>query len=231
MNSKSSFLIGVVLTGIIVLGLLIWRFPYVLSSDDNLAHLIWCLLLLAAFFPAAAHRYGLKQGLIYSSAWLGIFFVILVGYSYRDYFDNFTNKIKTNVFPFNPSQNTDGSVSVLRANDGHFLIEALVNQVPTQFMVDTGASKVALTIADARRLGIDVDQLSYNEPTYTANGLTFGASVQLNEIKVGNIIVHDVSASVCQNLSQPSLLGMSFLKKLKGFKIEGDHLTLVSPFR
>jgi aspartyl protease family protein len=225
MDNKPKIILAIVLVGIAILGLLIWRFPYALSSDDNWARLIWCSLLLSVFIPSAVHRYGSRQAFIYSTTWIGIFFLFLIGYSYRDSFNDFAQRIKTNILPFQGTENQDGSVSFMRADDGHFLLEAHVNGVPTQFMLDTGASKIALTIPDARRLGINVNNLSYNEPMHTANGLTFGASIQLLEIKVGNIIVRNVSASVCQNLSQPSLLGMSFLKKLKGFKIEGDHLT------
>jgi aspartyl protease family protein len=220
---------SLVIGGILLLGLLVWRFPYVLSSDDNVAHMIWCVLLLCAFIPAAIHHFGSTPALKYAAAWIGIFLVLLVGYSYQDELGGVVGKVKGNVMPFSATQHENGSISFMRAKDGHFLIEAFLNTIPVQFMVDTGATKIALTIPDAKRLGIDVDNLTYNEPMNTANGLTFGAAIRIAELKVGNIVVYDVPASVCQNLSEPSLLGMSFLQKLKGFKIEGDQLTLEAP--
>jgi aspartyl protease family protein len=220
---------GLVIIGVLLLGLLLWRFPYVLSSDDNLAHIIWTVLLLCALIPAAIHHVGSSPALKYGAAWIGIFLVILIGYSYQEELGGVVNKIKGNVMPFSATQHEDGSVSFMRAKNGHFLIEAFVNTVPIQFMVDTGATKIALTIPDAKRLGIDGENLTYNEPMHTANGLTFGASIRLAEIKVGTLVIYDVPASVCQNLSEPSLLGMSFLQKLTGFKIEGDYLTLEAP--
>jgi len=218
-----------VILGILLLGLLVWRFPYVLSSDDNLAHIIWSVLLLCALIPAAIHHFGSTPALKYGAAWVGIFLVLLVGYSYQEELSAVVGKVKSNVMPFSATQHENGSISFMRAKDGHFLIEAFVNTVPVQFMVDTGATKIALTIPDAKRLGIDVENLTYNEPMHTANGLTFGASIRLAEVKLGSLVLYDVPASVCQNLSEPSLLGMSFLTRLKGFKIEGDQLTLEAP--
>jgi aspartyl protease family protein len=221
-NHSATFIFGGL--GILFIGLLIWRFPSVLNSEDQLASLIWSALLLCGLFPAIRHL-GSAQVLKYGGAWAGIFLVLLVGYSYHEELFGIAGKLKDNILPFNATQNEDGSVSFMRSVDGHFQIEAYVNHVPTRFMVDTGATKVALTIPDAKRLGIDVENLSYNEPINTANGLAFGASVRLAEFTVGTITLHDVSASVCQNLSGHSLLGMSFLKRLKAFKIEGDRLT------
>lgn len=226
-NSKTVFII--VFIGIAMLGLLLWRFPYVLNSDDHLAHIIWCVLLLCALIPGAIHHFGSAPALKYGAIWVGVFLVLLVGYSFHEELGFVADKVRSNVLPFSAVQHENGSVSFIRAKDGHFQIEALVNNIPIQFMVDTGASKIALSKADAKRLGIDVANLSYNEPIQTANGLTFGALIQLAELKIGNIVVHDVSASVTQNLDGLSLLGMSFLKRLKGFKIEGERLTFEAP--
>lgn len=229
MNKSSKTVFIIVFIGIALLGLLLWRFPYVLNSDDNVAHMIWGILLLCALIPAAIHHFGSAPALKYGAIWMGVFLVLLVGYSFHEELGFVADKVRSNVLPFSPTQHENGSVSFIRAKDGHFQIEALVNNVPIQFMVDTGASNIALTKADAKRLGFDVANLSYNEPMHTANGLTFGAPIQLAELKIGNIVVHDISASVTQNLHGLSLLGMSFLQKLRGFKIEGDHLTFEAP--
>src|SRR5690606_12060939 len=135
----------------------------------------------------------------------------------------------SNLLPFSGTLHADGSISFIRAENNHFLIEALVNNIPIQFMVDTGASYITLTPQDAKRLGFDVDSLSYSQLTQTANGATFVASVYLKEIQLGQITIQNLSASVSQNLSGCSLLGMNFLKQLKGFKIVGDTLTLEGP--
>ncbi|MBM3469079.1 MAG: TIGR02281 family clan AA aspartic protease [Alphaproteobacteria bacterium] len=226
MNNKS---VGLICVGVLIfflIGYLISRFPSVLNSHDNIASLVWSIALLCAFIPAGLHYFGMSKALKYAGAWMGIFAVLLIGYSFREEMGIVGNRLKTNILPFSATENKDGSVSFLRSNSGHFHIEALVNNIPIHFMVDTGASKVSLTIADAKRLGIDVDKLAYTVPIQTANGISFGAPVPLSEFKVGPIVIKDCSAFVCQNLSELSLLGMSFLEQLKGFRIEGDRLTL-----
>lgn len=215
--------------GALLLGYLLWRFPHVMESEDNLAYFIRSLLLLCLLIPSVfLHRHA-PHALKYGAYWGGIFLVLFVGYSYQESLGNVWGRLKGNLLPFSGTQNADGSITFTRAEGEHFLVEALVNGIPVQFMVDTGATRIALTLQDAKRLGFDVENLSYNQLTRTANGETFAASVYLTEFKVGTIVMQDLGASVNQNLSGHSLLGMNFLKKLKGFKIEGNRLTFEAP--
>jgi aspartyl protease family protein len=93
-------------------------------------------------------------------------------------------------------------------------------------MVDTGATTVVLKPADAERAGLDLDALSYSTPVSTANGMTFAAPVRLRSMAVGDIVVKDVEALVAKpgNLNE-SLLGMSFLRRLRSYEFSGDFLT------
>ncbi len=226
-NHLLLILLGVL--GALLLGYLLWRFPHVLESDDNLAYFIRSLLLLGFLVPSVfLHRHA-PQALKYGACWVGIFLILFVGYSYHEDLGHVWDRLKGNLLPFSGTQNADGSITFVRAEGEHFLIEALVNDVPIQFMVDTGATRVALTLQDAKRLGFDVENLSYRELIHTVNGDTFAAPVYLAEVKVGSIVVKDLGATVNKNLSGHSLLGMNFLKKLKGFKIEGNRLTFEVP--
>lgn len=211
-----------------MLGLLIWRFPYILGDGDNLGSVMRVVLLLCLVFPAV-HHFGLKQSLKHGTVWLGVFMVLLVGYSYQEELSHVAVKLKGNLLPFSATQNKDGSVSFTRSENGHFQVEAYVNQVPIRFMVDTGASTIVLSPSDAKRLDIDVENLSYARPISTVNGLTFAASAYLAELKIGPIVTYNVSALVSKNLSGFSLLGMNFLQRLKGFRFEGDRLTFEAP--
>jgi aspartyl protease family protein len=94
-------------------------------------------------------------------------------------------------------------------------------------MVDTGASTVVLRTADAERAGIDVSNLAYTTPVNTANGVTYAAPVRLRSVAVGDIVLHDIEALVSKpgKLSE-SLLGMSFLRRLRSYEFSGDFLTL-----
>jgi aspartyl protease family protein len=108
---------------------------------------------------------------------------------------------------------------------GHFSLTATVNGAPTRFVVDTGASLVALTLDDARAAGIGRSELVFNQLTQTANGRVRFAPVMLREVRIGQLSIENVPAAVIENLDQ-SLLGMSFLKRLKSFEMREGALTI-----
>ncbi len=120
----------------------------------------------------------------------------------------------------------EGSIHFRADPRGHYFVKAEVNGVEVLFMVDTGASDVALTRRDARRIGLDVDRLSYTRPYSTANGIAYGAQVSLDSIDLGPINKTNISGSVVPDGLNHSLLGMSFLNELSGYKVVGGVLTL-----
>jgi aspartyl protease family protein len=97
------------------------------------------------------------------------------------------------------------------ASGGHFLAQGLVNGKPIQFMVDTGATTVALGVDDAKRMGIDYQK---GRPVRmgTANGVAQGWLVKLNSVKIGDVEVYEVEAIVGPNMPY-ALLGNSFLSR------------------
>ena len=111
--------------------------------------------------------------------------------------------------------------------DGHFRASVVMNGRQVPVLVDTGASAVALDMATARRLGITLSAGDFVEPVQTANGVTMGARATIDEIAIGAVRVRDVEAMVIRDTDLPlSLLGMSFLKRLKGYSVENGALTL-----
>jgi clan AA aspartic protease (TIGR02281 family) len=108
---------------------------------------------------------------------------------------------------------------------GHVALTAMVNGAPVRFLVDTGASRVTLTAEDAVAAGIDRGGLVFNQRSQTANGLAREAPVILREIRLDRLSIDNVSAAVNENLTV-SLLGMSFLKRLKSFEMREGTLTI-----
>jgi clan AA aspartic protease (TIGR02281 family) len=108
---------------------------------------------------------------------------------------------------------------------GHVALTAMVNGAPVRFLVDTGASRVTLTAEDARAAGIDPGGLVFNQRSQTANGWAREAPVTLREIRIDRLSIDNVSAAVNENLTV-SLLGMSFLKRLKSFEMREGTLTI-----
>jgi aspartyl protease family protein len=109
---------------------------------------------------------------------------------------------------------------------GHYLVEALVNGAPVTFLVDTGASDIVLTVDDARRIGLEPRSLAFTQVFSTANGEVRAAPVVLREIRIGQLSLSDVSASVNEAPLEVSLLGMSFLDQLSGYQVERGRLIL-----
>jgi aspartyl protease family protein len=108
---------------------------------------------------------------------------------------------------------------------GQVVLDAIVNGAPVRFLVDTGASLVTLTLADARAAGLSPHKLAFNEQASTANGEVHMATVTLREIRLGQLAIADVPAAVIKNLDM-SLLGMSFLSRLQSYEMRDGKLTI-----
>ena len=121
-----------------------------------------------------------------------------------------------------------GGASIAKSSDGHFWAEADVDGHPVRFLVDTGATAVALTADDARNLGIDPSSLQYQYTVMTANGPARAAQVKLGVVSVGRAQVSDVQAFVIDKGLETSLLGMSYLGRLAKFEATPDALVLRS---
>jgi aspartyl protease family protein len=118
-------------------------------------------------------------------------------------------------------------IKIRRRLDGHFTARTQVNGESISMIVDTGASTIVLRPEDAAKAGIDLKGLSYTVPVITANGRTNAARVRLNTVAIGPLDRQKVDALVAQpGTLTESLLGMSFLSRLRSYEFSGDFLTL-----
>ena len=116
-----------------------------------------------------------------------------------------------------PAAPTSSRSLVIRAGEGgHFAVEATVDGRRVAFLVDTGASQIALRASDAARLGLHPTPRDYSVRIATANGEGRAALVQLGMVEIGNIVVRDVPALVTPDEAlHINLLGMSFLSRVR----------------
>lgn len=120
-----------------------------------------------------------------------------------------------------------GTITIARGWEGHFFVSGDVAGRPLRFLVDTGATSVALSLDDARAIGVDVDALRYDGQAQTAAGPTAVASVTLPRLRIGDIQLLDVRAAVLRDAPPGiALLGQTFLSRIDRVSIEGDRLTL-----
>jgi aspartyl protease family protein len=126
-----------------------------------------------------------------------------------------------------PTPDYDRSVVIGRDSRGHFQADARIEGQHIEFMIDTGASVIALTEADAIRIGVRPAPGDYRATVTTANGRVKAAPVRLASVDVGGLVVRDVEAMVLPDgaLSE-NLLGMSFLSRLKRFELANGQMVL-----
>jgi aspartyl protease family protein len=108
---------------------------------------------------------------------------------------------------------------------GHVVLTAMVNGAPIQFLVDTGASLVCLTPDDARVAGVKSDELVFNQIVQTGNGPVHAAVAVLREMRIEQLQMDNVQAAVIEKLPK-SVIGMSFLSRLKAFEMRSGALTM-----
>ncbi|MGI6407240.1 MAG: TIGR02281 family clan AA aspartic protease [Gammaproteobacteria bacterium] len=119
---------------------------------------------------------------------------------------------------------------IARGRGGHYWVNGSVNGSSMPFLLDTGASAVALNAVQARRLGIDFMASGKPMQVTTASGVERGWQVTLRSVKVGAIEVLGVEAIVLEgNFPADALLGMSFLNRI-GWRQEQDALVLEAKY-
>jgi aspartyl protease family protein len=131
--------------------------------------------------------------------------------------------------PVGGSGSSTGSVTLTADSQGHYMTLGQINGGTVQFMVDTGATAIAMSSTRARQLGINYvnGQRGF---TQTANGRAAAYRVTLDTVKIGDITLHAVDAVVLEGDNLPIvLLGMSFLNRTE-MKRDGQSLTLIKRF-
>lgn len=120
----------------------------------------------------------------------------------------------------------DDTVVVARQPDGHYYLTLDVNDVPVDFMIDTGASEMVLTRNDAARIGLAPRDLNFIGVAQTANGEVRTAPVRLDEVRLGAVADQNVFALVNDGQMERSLLGMGYLQNWGRIEIAAGELTL-----
>ena len=112
-----------------------------------------------------------------------------------------------------------------RAPNGHFYADGNVNGQPVRLVVDTGATTVALTVADAQRIGVSFSPNEFTVIGTGASGAVRGQPVTLDSVEIGGKQVRGVRAAVVEGLDV-SLLGQTYLGRIGSVQMSGDTMTL-----
>ena len=125
-------------------------------------------------------------------------------------------------------QSDDGNkrIEIPISRNGHYNLRLSINDVAVDFVVDTGATDIVLSQADASRVGLDIGNLAFAGRASTANGVVKTARVTLDKIEIASVIDRNVSAVVNKGELFGSLLGMGYLQRWGRIEIENGVLTL-----
>jgi aspartyl protease family protein len=212
-----------------------------LFNDHNIRVAVGIIFVLVVGSSAIGlYRGRLGQGARDLAIWVGLGTILVAGYGFRDEFRLVGYRMFGDLMPPGEAQNVsrrdgresdsrDRAVRIRKRSDGHFVAKTEINGMTVTMLVDTGASSVVLKPADARLAGIDVDRLNYSVAVQTANGTAYAAAVRLKRLSVGGIAIDDIEALVAKpGTLGESLLGMSFLRRLRSYEFSGEFLTLRS---
>ena len=151
MRGKSTWIALAVIGLILLIILLNSVFPGTLDGEDAKLDLTYSLVLLVMVGSSVmlGQRGNATTALKQAVAWLGIFATVIVLYSYRLEFQHLGARLTGELVPTRPTISGDGVVTLHRGQGGHFVVDGQVNGKTIRFMVDTGASDVALSVENS----------------------------------------------------------------------------------
>ncbi|HEY1709875.1 MAG TPA: TIGR02281 family clan AA aspartic protease [Rhizomicrobium sp.] len=214
-------------------GLALWQLSRLFPNSGDRAgwdetYLVRNVAILALVSGAIVSSRAFKaRELVRNAAiWTAIAAVLVIGYTYQDELKAMGTRVRSELVPSYAVESEAKTVVLTQSDGGDYRVTGSVNGTAVTFMIDTGASDIVLSPADAQRLGIDLSSLRYDKFYETANGGGQGASLTVDNLTVGGISFDNVQVSVNRAPMSSSLLGMAFLRRLKSFEFSGRRLTL-----
>ena len=195
-------------------------------GSDNTAQAIYAVIVIvlvaSSFF---ARRIPLRQTFKMLLAWLAIFGVAIILFSFRQEVKLVWNRVKSEISPGTTST-SNGSVRIHKSEDGHFWVDAKLNGKPIRLLVDSGATTTGLSLASARLANIDLSGSGFPIFIETANGTVKAERASVASFNIGPIERKDFSVTVSESFGDTNVVGMNFLSTLETWRVEGDELLL-----
>lgn len=222
--------IAVVVGGLVLLWQLSRLFPNSHSDGFSDVYLVRNVALLALVSSGLIYvrQFDFGETVRNIALWVVIAAGLLAGYAYKDELKDAGRRIRAELIPSYAVQQDSHTVVIAESEGGGYEVTGSVNGSPVTFAIDTGASDIVLSPADAARIGIDTSTLRYDRFYETANGGGQGATLTVASLAIGSIELDNVKVSVNRAPMSRSLLGMAFLHRLKSFEFRGRRLYLTS---
>lgn len=185
----------------------------------------YALLLVLPVAALMARRVPLGRIVAMLLTWGAIFVGGLFLVSQRARFDPWWRQVAT-ALQLDDQQVVGKEVRIQMATDGHFWARATINGVPRRMLIDSGATVTAISSDSARAAGLDVHRPALPMILRTANGTISAKTGSVSDLRLGDIVAHDLAVVVSPAFGDTDVLGMNFLSLLKSWRVEGRTLIL-----
>jgi aspartyl protease family protein len=196
-------------------------------NGDQIAGVVGALLMLTLVGSSLINRrVPLGQFARYALAWVGIFGLAIIAFSFRGEAALLWLRVVTTVSPEQPRV-VGREVRIDRGEDGHFSVVANVNGKPMTLLIDTGATTTTLSRTLAESAGVEIDGAGFGVIVGTANGHTTMRRARAGSITIGPITRANQPLWISEE-DELNVLGMSFLSSLTSWRVEGKTMVLVT---
>lgn len=179
----------------------------------------YALLLLLPLSALIARRPPAGATARMALAWVGIFAVGLILVSQRERLPSLGQLLS--------GQQVSGrETRIKQGQDGHFHVTAAIDGVRRRMLIDSGATTVALSVATAEAIGLDLDESPFPVLLKTANGQVEARRATIKRLTVGSVTATDLAAVVSPAFGDQDVIGMNFLSRLASWRVEGRTLVL-----
>lgn len=174
----------------------------------------------------AARRLPINDMLKMALAWIAIFGILFILFSFRSEFKTIWSRVTAD-FAGTANQTVAGDkVEIRRGDDGHFSVLASVNGRKIPFLIDSGATITTLSSNSAKEAAVEFDRTDYPVIVNTANGKAKSWRAQVDSLRLETISAGPINVHISDGLSDTNLLGMNFLDRLRSWRVEGDVMIL-----
>lgn len=227
-NTRFFVFLGLIALGVFAVWQLRELFPGALSNveDQGSFMQLSVLAVVVASGIVYSRRVSGRETVRNIAIWAGIAVALGFGYVFYHQIKEAALDVRSELVPGYAAKVNANTIAFTENRDGDFSVIGSVNGTAVEFLVDTGATDIVLSPADAERAGIDLSSLHFNRAYETANGEGRGAAAIVDRLEIGPVKLFDVPVSVNATKMRSSLLGMAFLKRMKSFEMKGRKLYL-----
>lgn len=197
------------------------------DQNINLVFAIGALVLVASVL--FSRRIGLSEIFRNILIWIAIFAVFIVGFSYQQEILAVWSRVSGEMTGANEQLVVGDTLRIRQSPDGHFWVDTMVNELPVRFLIDSGATTTAMSLATARNSGVEVNESSFPVILTTANGSVEAQRGNIQALQVGPMIARDLPIVVAAEFGESNVIGMNFLSKLRSWRVEGTEMVLEPP--